>query len=423
MSSKITELLPPMLSGAELTRVLRQLPEVPTDDFRKNATQTERLIALSDLYDIFIPNQMAEEIYTKLYISLMRSLAKKQTKLATIQANQNHIAANGGIGKLGIMGGVDVFSVTGVGGIGKSSAISRSISVITRTSVIETAEPYSRIIPVLTVQCPYDCSTKGLLFSILTGVDNLLGTNYVQRSIRTRATTDMMIAQLANTCLQHVGLLVIDEIQNVVAHKQGRTLIAAVTQLINSSGTALCLVGTPECGDFFTQAFHLARRTVGLEYGPLAYNEFEHLCESLFRYQYTVEYTEITPALVGKMYECSNGIPAVAVSLLHDAQELCICGGKDCVDVASISVAFESRHARLQPYVGTKVVKISQQNNTKRKKNNIDKNLPTEEENGDTAQTKPEMNPDLLSSILSEKRSPEDCIVALISHGLPVVEV
>ena len=353
----------------------------------------------------------------------MFDLAKKQTKLATIQANQNHIAANGGIGKLGIMGGVDVFSVTGVGGIGKSSAISRSISVITRNSVIETAEPYSRIIPVLTVQCPYDCSTKGLLFSILTGVDNLLGTNYVQRSIRTRATTDMMIAQLANTCLQHVGLLVIDEIQNVVAHKQGRTLIAAVTQLINSSGTALCLVGTPECGDSFTQAFHLARRTVGLEYGPLEYHEFENLCESLFRYQYTGVWVEPTPAIIGKLFEFSNGIPAVAVSLLHDAQEICICGEKDCMDVVSISAAFENRHARLQPYIGQQVVKISQPNNTKRKKNNIDKNLPTEEENGNAVQTKPEMNPDILRDILSEKCPPEDCIAALISHGLPIVEV
>lgn len=423
MSNNITDLLPPMLTGAELNRALRQLPEVPTDDFRQNATQTERLIALSDLYDVFIPNQMAEEIYTKLYISLMRSLAKKQTKLATIQANQNHIAANGGIGKLGIMGGVDVFSVTGVGGIGKSSAISRSISVITRNSVIETAEPYSRIIPVLTVQCPYDCSTKGLLFSILTGVDNLLQTNYVQRSIRTRATTDMMIAQLSNTCLEHVGLLVIDEIQNVVAHKQGRTLIAAITQLINSSGTALCLVGTPECGDFFKQAFHLARRTVGLEYGPLAYNEFEYLCESLFQYQYTTEFAETTPALVGKLFECSNGIPAVAVSLLHDAQELCICEAKDCIDVAFISAAFDHRHARLQPYIGSKVVKISQNNNAKTKRNAVDKDQPKVEENANTVTIMPDINPDILREILAEKRSPEDCIVALISHGLPVVEV
>ena len=119
MSSKITELLPPMLSGAELTKALRQLPAVPTDDFRRNATQTERLIALSDLYDIYIPNQMAMDIYSKLYISLMRSLTKKQTKMATIQANQNHIAAHCGTSKLGIMGGVDVFSVTGIGGIGK----------------------------------------------------------------------------------------------------------------------------------------------------------------------------------------------------------------------------------------------------------------------------------------------------------------
>ena len=421
MSSRITELLPPMLTGAELNKALRQLPEAPTDDFRRNATQTERLIALSDLYDIYVPNQMAEEIYTKLYISLMRSLAKKQTKMATIQANQNHINAYGGVGKLGIMGGVDVFSVTGVGGIGKSSAINRSISVITRDSVIETSDPYARIIPVLTVQCPYDCSVKGLLFSILTGVDNLLQTNYVQRSIRTRATTDMMIAQLANTCLEHVGLLVVDEIQNVVAHKQGRTLIAAVTQLINSSGTALCLVGTPECGDFFRQAFHLARRTVGLEYGPLAYNEFENLCQELFRYQYTLERAEPTSAIEGKLFEFSNGIPAVAVSLLHDAQELCICGEKDCMDVASISAAFDHRHARLQPFVDTKAVKSKQQKNAK--KIIIDRDAVAEDKTENRVQITPDINPDILRNILAEKRSPEDCIAALISHGLPIVEV
>ncbi len=421
MSNNITDLLPPMLTGAELNRALRQLPEAPTDDFRRNATQTERLIALSDLYDIYVPNQMAVDIYTKLYISLMRSLSKKQTKLATLQANQNHIAAHSGISKLGIMGGVDVFSVTGVGGIGKSSAISRSISVITQDRVIETSDSYARIIPVLTVQCPYDCSVKGLLFSILTGVDNLLQTNYVQRSIRTRATTDMMIAQLANTCLQHVGLLVIDEIQNVVAHKQGRTLIAAVTQLINSSGTALCLVGTPECGDFFTQAFHLARRTVGLEYGPLSYNEFEHLCEQLFRYQFTSERASITPVLVGKLFECSNGIPAVAVSLLHDAQELCICGEKDCMDVASISAAFDHRHARLQPYVDTKDVKSKQQKNAK--KIIIDRDAVAEDKTENRVQITPDLKPDILREILAEKRSPEGCIAALVSHGLPVTEV
>ena len=75
MNNSITDLLPTMLTCAELNKALRQLPETPTDNFRRNATQTERLIALSDLYDVFIPNQMTEEIYTKLYISLMRSLA------------------------------------------------------------------------------------------------------------------------------------------------------------------------------------------------------------------------------------------------------------------------------------------------------------------------------------------------------------
>ena len=61
----------------------------------------------------------------------------------------------------------------------------------------------------------------------------------------------------------------IDEIQHVAGHKSGMSLVRMLTQLINSSGISICMVGTPESVPFFEQAMQLARRTMGLSYGPL----------------------------------------------------------------------------------------------------------------------------------------------------------
>ncbi len=44
---------------------------------------------LSDLYNIYLPSQMSTEIYSKLYLAILRSLQKKGTKLAVQQMNSN----------------------------------------------------------------------------------------------------------------------------------------------------------------------------------------------------------------------------------------------------------------------------------------------------------------------------------------------
>ena len=60
--------LPPMLSGGELEQALTILPEY--DPAIMNENEAMRLIALSDLYKVYVPNQMSKEIYCKLYLSI-----------------------------------------------------------------------------------------------------------------------------------------------------------------------------------------------------------------------------------------------------------------------------------------------------------------------------------------------------------------
>ena len=70
--SNIIRILPPMKSGQELVTALEVLPEY--DASICTAEAPVRLMALSDLYKIYVPYQMSLEIYSKLYLALMRSL-------------------------------------------------------------------------------------------------------------------------------------------------------------------------------------------------------------------------------------------------------------------------------------------------------------------------------------------------------------
>ena len=121
----LIKMLPPMLSNKELEESLGIYPEYDPDIINQDAAT--RIIALSDLYKAFVPNQMSKEIYSKLYLALLRSLQKKDGVLRVKQSLANHRTAMLKQEYSGILGGSDSFTILGVSGIGKSSAISRAV--------------------------------------------------------------------------------------------------------------------------------------------------------------------------------------------------------------------------------------------------------------------------------------------------------
>lgn len=341
--------MPPMLSGSELEQALTILPEY--DPAIVNENEAVRLIALTDLYKVFAPNQMSREIYSKLYLALLRSLQKKESKLRVKQTLENHRAILQQEYS-GILGGSDSFTIIGASGIGKSSAISRAVQLVTKTPVIEMESLYSKILPCVLVQCPFDSSVKGLLLEIIRVVDEQLGSSYYPKATSARATTDMLIGTVSQICLNHIGILVVDEIQNVAISKNGRNLLGALLQLINCSGVSICMVGTPECTEFFTQAMQLARRSLGLQYEAMEYGaEFEQLCHTLFQYQYVKNPAELDDATVHWLYEHSNGNVSSVVTLLHDAQEIAILDGSEVLNLETLNAAYRSRMKMLHSYI------------------------------------------------------------------------
>ena len=408
-----TTKLPEMKSGNELISALSIITEYDENICQQN--QAVRLMALSDLYQIYIPSQMSLEIYSKLYLALLRSMQKKGTQMAIKQRYENYKVIQQQ-SYSGILGGSDSFTIIGTSGIGKSSAISRAISLITENRIIETDKPYTKIIPCLIVQCPFDSSVKGLLLEILRKVDEELGTDHYIHAVKSRAsTTDMLIGAVSSIALNNIGMLVVDEIQNVVNSKNGKSLIGALTQLINNSGISICMVGTPESTVFFEQAMQLARRSVGLQYTTMKYDEyFQSFCKVIFKYQFLKNHTEITAAITEWLYEHSAGVVSVVVSLIHDAQEIAILTGKEVLNLDTLNEAYQQRLTLLHGYIQPSVIQNKPTTKKKKTAASVKKNQ---------IQSQPKQERYSITEIAERAKAENLDVVELLKEVYTVIEV
>ena len=405
MMSTILKSIPPMITGGELRQALAVTPEYDINICYASAA--ERLIALNNLYEIYYPFEMSTQIYSKLYLALIRSLQKKTTKFAVQQRSQNYRASHGQ-SYSGIVGGSDSFTIIGRSGIGKSTAISRAISLVGGHKIIETESPYSKIIPVLVVQCPWDSSIKGLFLSILRTIDETLETRYYQDAIRTHATTDLLIGTVSNACLNHIGLLVVDEVQNVVNSKNGRNLIGSLTQLINNSGISIAMVGTPESAPFFEQDYKLARRSLGLSINEIPFDsDFAGFVTTLYRYKYVSGEMILTDGIIQWLYEHSGGITSNV--LIHDALEISILDGSEKVTLDTLNIAYRQRLGLLHTHIDISRKQIAA-------KKAVEVDLP---EKSDTTV----FEKGLLAKLLTEAKEKEIPFISLLKERTTVTEV
>ena len=348
--TNLLQYLPPMLYGQELDKALTVLP--PYDPSIIHADAATRLVALTDIYRVFLPNAMSREIYAKLYMGLLRSLQKKSSQLIPQQfvENQKIIQMVEGTG---ILGGADSFTIIGASGIGKSSSISHSIRLLSKIPIIVTEKPYAQILPCVIVQCPFDSSVKGLLLEILRTVDSKLGSDYCPKALNSRTTVDALLGCVASVCVNHVGLLIIDEIQHIVGQKAGVALARCLLQLINCSGISIALCGTPSVIPFLSGGeYQLARRSLGLYYEPLEYGTaFEDLCSTLFQYQYVKNRTQMDHTMLRWLYEHTAGNVSVLASLLVSCQECAILDGREIINIETLNAAYQKRMKMLHPHI------------------------------------------------------------------------
>lgn len=251
-------------------------------------------------------------------------------------------------------------AVLGVPGIGKTSTLKRCLSIMPQVVVhreYQGQKIYEKQINYLMVECPSDCSLKTLALNIFSAIDRAIGSEYFkqaayQKAVATSATT----TKLKIICMNHhIGLIVIDEIQNAITtaarNKQMKPLIKFLVELTNETSTALCFCGTLEAEEVFLKQEHLKRRTRGFRLLPMRYDKtYRKFITELWEYQMTLQKAPLTEKLMKQMYDLSAGIPAYMVKIFEEAQVRSILSGCEKLSYESIRQAVD--------YLGIEVPKI-----------------------------------------------------------------
>ncbi|KAB2499793.1 ATP-binding protein [Bacillus cereus] len=247
------------------------------------------------------------------------------------------------------------FTLMGFSGIGKSTAIERILSLYPQ--LIIHRHPLNTIQVVwLKLNCPHDGSLKSLCQSFFEKIDQLIGTNYLERYGKTSNSVSSMVTRMGQISRLHcVGALIIDEIQHLLATKgvASEKMMNFFVTLINEIGIPVMLIGTMRARTLLQKDFRQARRGSGQ--GDMVWQQinnkedWEVLITSMWDYQWTKKYVELDQDLIDIIYEESQGIVDIAVKLFVLAQGRAIETGIEKISVELIKKVNKEDLKLVQP--------------------------------------------------------------------------
>lgn len=338
------EAMPDMLSPEQFARVIASYPPIPHD--LAQMSPEERRGLLPSLASLYVPMPYQYAIYDTLYRAIATTYRTTDVVESTRAINAYYCGRDSNHATQ-----ADSGSILGVPGCGKTATVRRCLS--TMPQVIEHVEYqgqplYCKQVLWLHVECPSDCSIKTLGYNIMAALDKAIGSQYLQAAQWLRSASASAIATQTKILLanHHVGLLVIDEIQNAVTtarkNRQEKPLLRYLVELTNETMTSIYFIGTPVAEDLFVSQEHLKRRTRGIRLAPFkpdgAYLDF---VRKIWPYQYTAQMAELTTSICNKIYDCSGGIPTYILKIFTEAQVQVLLQGRSCVDEKIIQQAVE----------------------------------------------------------------------------------
>lgn len=336
--------IPDMLSPEQFARIIASYPPIPHD--LAEMSPEERRGLLPSLASIYVPMPYQYAIYDTLYRAISTTYRTADVMESTKAINAYYCGRDTNYATQ-----ADSGSILGVPGCGKTATVRRCLS--TMPQVIEHVEYqgqpcYGKQVLWLHVECPSDCSVKTLGFNVMAALDKAIGSHYLDSTQGLRSVSASAIATQTKILLanNHVGLLVIDEIQNAVLtarkNRQEKPLLRFLVELTNETMTSIYFIGTPIAEELFVSQEHLKRRTRGIRLAPFrpdgAYLDF---VRKIWPYQYTAQAAPLTTSITNKLYDCSGGIPAYILKIFTEAQVQVLLQGRSCIDEKIIQRAVE----------------------------------------------------------------------------------
>ena len=253
------------------------------------------------------------------------------------------------------------FTIIGMSGIGKTTAIERVLSLYPQRILHTQYKGGPLFLTQMVwakIDCPFDGSLKGLCFSFFAYVDKVLGTDYSRKFSVNRMTVDSALPRIAQIATTHcLGLLVVDEIQHLSQAKSGGKdkMLNFFVTLVNTVGVPVVLIGTTKALPILQSEFRQARRGSGQ--GDLIWERMQNdisweiMIRAMWKNQWTRKHTPLTDELKNVLYEESQGILDIAVKLYAFAQAKVIGDGTEQVTAAAIREAAAVKLKLLKKYL------------------------------------------------------------------------
>jgi hypothetical protein len=336
------EALPSLMAPDEVIEKLAFYPQYNSSE--RQLESHYRIHMIDRMFQVFQPLPMSIELESKIARAVRQGYLSRNPfgrelvwgfRQDYYRKNNINLSADSGFysSSLG-------FTLIGISGLGKTSSLQRILNLYPQILVhSEYKNMHFSVYQVvwMKLECPHDGSIKGLLYEFFSETDRLLGTNYYQKMMKIRATTDAMMTvmnQVVRNC--SLGLLVIDEIQHLSMAKSGGSekMLNFFVNLVNNVGVPVILVGTPKAIAVFQGDFRQARRGAGPA-GDMICDRIQKdgvwdlLVNSIWRYQWTRKETPLTPEINNVLYEETQGIPDLLKKVYGIAQAYAISTGKE----------------------------------------------------------------------------------------------
>jgi AAA domain len=326
----LIQALPPTFDNEEFIDLVSEEPEYGDEEVCWN--KSERFHCVARLSSYFDPQGKTIDLNNNISILIKRGyLARNPLKPTfALRSRQIYGAIENSSGRelekyVSQPTSASGLTLIGPSGMGKSTNLHKILSLYDQVIFHPKLSTYQ--IVWLKVDCPHAGSLKGLCTDIFMAIDELLGTTYHTKFSSRNHTEDLMlaqVAQLANT--HHLGLLVIDEMQNLVNARRGKDdLLNFLVKMDNIIGVPVIKVGTNEALPILQGNFRNARRGTGegsVIWDRMQKNDddWQLFVENLWEYQWTRKKVGLSPELEEAFYDESQGIIDVAIKLFRMVQ-------------------------------------------------------------------------------------------------------
>ncbi len=245
------------------------------------------------------------------------------------------------------------FSLIGVSGMGKSTSVESVLGAYPQLIL----HPEDNLFQVvwLKVECPKDGSIKELALSILRAFDRVLGTQHAPTTAR-NITTTQLTGKVNHLAMAYcLGLLVLDELQNLSVKKSGgrEEMLNWFQELVNELRLPVVLLGTLKARSLFKGDMRHARRaatTGSATWMPMPLSpEFRLLLKSLWKYQWLRKPGELTEDLVTTIHEETQGVSAFVVDMFLIAQLQALRTRKETLTAEMFRHVARTEFAPVQP--------------------------------------------------------------------------